>query len=475
MMKKMMLLGTAILAVSQLQAQRSPLRRLANEHPGARQIRSVMRSQHSQGLAQRPTALQQRVVAQKRSYFDDGVVISDSCAYRYSGVNGSRYDFNEVGYAEIFEARYEPMYNNHRYPYSSMFMLADSILNYDGEGLEILSVAFYRPDKKMDSSIYYSFEPGSTEILRSDFEYSSAGMLKYDRRYFSEDNGSTYQLVGYNSYEYDNSNTRVVRDSFVSLESALVWVNAYDYDAQGIMSSLVQYVHLPGVADSNRISFSYHPNGLLRTADFEYPSEDGAWQVNYRDSIGYDPTGQYYTYWLEEAFVYLNGTPIKSGVSLKRQFPGANGVPDSVLHYHWSPDLDDWVSEVRWEYEYNEFFNPVKLTSISNTETGQVVDGYYEFFYETYDDGLSATSVSKELSLDVYPNPFDQTIHIAWKAAAQPVDLQLINMLGQTVYSRTMNMQQGLNQIDVPGLSRGIYVLKLKAGDKSVLSYKLTR
>src|SRR5690606_38198462 len=70
----------------------------------------------------------------------------------------------------------------------------------------------------------------------------------------------------------------------------------------------------------------------------------------------------------------------------------------------------------------------------------------------------------------VYPNPFTQQITIDLNSIyTKDTDVEIFNILGEVVYySSHNNPNQEIIVIDLKNLSKGIYLLKIKTGDKII-------
>lgn len=69
-------------------------------------------------------------------------------------------------------------------------------------------------------------------------------------------------------------------------------------------------------------------------------------------------------------------------------------------------------------------------------------------------------TVKAEL-VGVYPNPVTDRLSISWKAQVNNATVKLYNIIGEEVYSAT----KPVNGIDMRHLAKGMYVLKITAGD----------
>jgi len=65
--------------------------------------------------------------------------------------------------------------------------------------------------------------------------------------------------------------------------------------------------------------------------------------------------------------------------------------------------------------------------------------------------------------MNIYPNPTDGVMHINIESRTDILDMNLLSLEGKIVYFDKMDYQKdGLSkQIDVSGLSKGIYFLRL--------------
>jgi uncharacterized repeat protein (TIGR01451 family) len=82
-------------------------------------------------------------------------------------------------------------------------------------------------------------------------------------------------------------------------------------------------------------------------------------------------------------------------------------------------------------------------------------------------------------SVQVRPNPFVNNLNLQVQLnTAETIQVRLIDFYGRTVYTTSRNLGAGVNSLNlhVPaGLSRGIYVLELSAGNNRLLNKKLIK
>ncbi|TGV04771.1 T9SS type A sorting domain-containing protein [Flavivirga rizhaonensis] len=81
---------------------------------------------------------------------------------------------------------------------------------------------------------------------------------------------------------------------------------------------------------------------------------------------------------------------------------------------------------------------------------------------------LSNSSFELANSIKIYPNPVNSELNIDSAENINIKELNLINVLGKTVYTA-----KNVNQIDVSNFAKGMYILKVTSSEKGVLNKKV--
>lgn len=362
---------------------------------------------------------------------------------------------------------------------------------------EMLNRAVMSYSQKLDSVVY-------TFGLSGGF-YTVGGktLLRYDQN-LNCINSSTYYLG-----ELDSSTD-------------------YEYDDQNRIVSIVE--RSSGYTDS-KITMSYDDNGRI-TEELLFSSLEGEWVKYQRMTFEYDGQGNCtvsHTYtnmgedsWLEtatEMFIYTNGVRTESmyfswdfdtnSLDLDtrttwtyegdlvvqeityRSADGGQLVNDWRSDYEYDDHdnltviLDysyeeDWVLEDRTDMSYDltvaysdvagylvlfgQENNPTnKLTQMKNTDSeGEVVT--MDFYYSP------ANHVSEDADnpWTVWPNPTSEVLHIDGDNLRQ---VEIFSIDGRWV----MTLREGLETIDVKGLTRGSYLLKSISNDGRVATQKFVK
>jgi uncharacterized repeat protein (TIGR01451 family) len=86
---------------------------------------------------------------------------------------------------------------------------------------------------------------------------------------------------------------------------------------------------------------------------------------------------------------------------------------------------------------------------------------------------------ASDLSVEAMPNPFDRDLNVQIKLkTAEQVRIRLVDLLGREVYSTTEQLSIGSHSISIrvpAGLTKGIYMLDVKAGNEQVYQKKLLK
>lgn len=89
----------------------------------------------------------------------------------------------------------------------------------------------------------------------------------------------------------------------------------------------------------------------------------------------------------------------------------------------------------------------------------------------------SVINVGNNQNVNVYPNPFNEFLNINLNERFGGKEIQIINSIGETVYSRHCGQQDfsTLKRVDLPGLKKGIYVLLVKGESRNEIIQKIIK
>lgn len=465
MKRNLLFAGALLLSIVRVQGQQNLLN---IDKPTSREdaiIQNILNNQLGNTTAQKPTGIQQRVIAQSRARISNTFLYIDSFVYKYSGKNGSRYNYNQIGYNVVFKPVYTPMNIDYLLDPNPLNLLADSILMYSQNYIAEIDRAFYRTDKKIDSvHVRYLDGTGLNNLANDIVSYDSSNNIA--TVCILKDYGVGLDTYSVCKYYYNVSNTHVVADTLITAGAPYGhYSHRYSYSASGRLDTFSFTSDNYGTIDfRSRTLYDYYNDGKLRKTTLQH-LESGSWNTRGYDSLGYTSGADYYTYWKH---VQLNSR------QLTEQYPGTMGGPDSALQYNWDHLGNELIT--KYKYEYNTFGNPVKITA---TPVGPVASqslSYINFYYEDFDDGLSIKPVAENKDFTVYPNPFSNAINIDWKGK-QPgnVMVKLINVIGQEVFETPLKLRTGKNLISIRDMDIGNYILLIQDAAGKTWSSKLIK
>jgi hypothetical protein len=94
---------------------------------------------------------------------------------------------------------------------------------------------------------------------------------------------------------------------------------------------------------------------------------------------------------------------------------------------------------------------------------------------QLYPEKTSAIYPTTSFPLKVYPNPVDEVLMLDWaeEDLYETLDVQITNVLGQTVLFPKVIVGSGLTQIDVRSIPSGLYWLRCRkeSGELVVMSF----
>lgn len=97
----------------------------------------------------------------------------------------------------------------------------------------------------------------------------------------------------------------------------------------------------------------------------------------------------------------------------------------------------------------------------------------------TFSNNADPVLLNQHVAIQVKPNPFLQDLTLTIQLnKTEPVRIRLIDFYGRSVFTASQKLGAGVNtlQVSVPaGLSKGIYVLELSAGNNRLLQKKLIK
>lgn len=431
-----------------------------------RELFQILRKQQlsNDAVDLKPTGLKQRVIAQSLT----NSINTDSTAFKYSGMRGSRFDFNGYYYDPVLDNALEP---------DAFSILADSITSVQNDTIRYLDYAYYRPDNKTDSifSIFFDeiYSLDSTKIINL---YNANG-IAYRSYYFSYD-PVTNDTATILQYSYDITQTKKLTDSVWAKESGnwfLGSVTQYHYNTLGQLDTVTSLGNLSGsLVMTNQGVYTYYPDGKLRTR-FGITYFDDPYFTSTLDTFGYTPGIEYCT--MSQSIRTTDfgaGTEVLYSQVLK--YPGVNGTPDSTVAFRKNAPSANWTRTGVYKYTCNSYNNPEEILYFKSSNTSGTPNTKYRFYYELYNDGLAIDEDINNIDLVVYPNPFSNQIDVDCKSLLnQNCTFRLLNVAGINVFSVRKTNKGGKASFSLPQLPIGFYTLQIQSPDGHLINKKMIR
>ncbi|HET6992619.1 MAG TPA: T9SS type A sorting domain-containing protein, partial [Bacteroidia bacterium] len=105
---------------------------------------------------------------------------------------------------------------------------------------------------------------------------------------------------------------------------------------------------------------------------------------------------------------------------------------------------------------WNVVYTYTDVNGCSNSATQQI----------TVDLCLGLSNGIINSDVEVFPNPFSNSVTVATDNPQAKADLKIYNLLGEEVYSSVITNQK--TEIDLQSLQSGIYFIRITSGDRTI-------
>jgi len=179
-----------------------------------------------------------------------------------------------------------------------------------------------------------------------------------------------------------------------------------------------------------------------------------------------------------------------------KSFPETIAIPGELYQYeafakHRSLRVQGWVryhlvegpegmtvgnlsGMVEWNVPSDadgQYYVKIKATSDEDPRAESIQEWYIRTAIQEEIDDYFASSVyeiSNQPNLLVYPNPSKDQISLNYKANSNKIDIELIDVVGNSVFNRTLDVITGDNTISISTteINTGSYILRINDGNK---------
>ncbi len=359
----------------------------------------------------------------------------------------------------------------------------------------------YQYDSQMRGIVWLEQEWGSDTkawktIDKTEFEYGTDGLISTWLDYEIE--LLTGQLVLDNKSElYFSTDEKLDSMLVSSYETGGVWEldgkNYFYYDVSGRLTQwdIWAWDEDEAMTKSAVIKYDYNSSEQLTTQS-TYVIMEGVEVLFSKSEYSYSASGQLVT-------TFVSGLNLSSLVmeNQKRTEYQYNTLGDVTVEIdsEWNSTAETWEEDEKYEYQYSTMdFSEVAFPSFGDAIFGigdpTFMPTKVVLDYETFDmeNGLwvqtdkstfyysAGTSTGMEIlensPVGFYPNPAFDEITLKWSDNLKNLKLQIFQITGAMVLER--NVSSG-ERVSVAHLAKGIYLVKLLEGQKTVYTGKLMK
>ncbi len=433
-------------------------------------VMQLLKNQQA-ATAQKPTAIKERVIAQSVS--DSNMFLEDSTVIKYSGTNGSRFDYNFMSYSYGYSSfGFTPNY--YPYDFQEADVQLDALCNWsdDGNGLDtsVLLYGQYTATGMLSKMEEIDYNMGT-------FDYASIYANTYNAQgglaqlIYLEDNGSGYDSVGKLTRTYDNNNRKTV-DTLFDYSSGLWDISGifrFTYGATGLLDSFY-IISSDGAGGWNTDAIYVHTHdnsGRVETVTGYSDLGSGMIAV-VTDTFQYTGSNTYFTNLIEYQY---NGSGLEPLLMISKNL-GANNLPDTMWYSQYDFAMNTWVPMMQSAISYNSQDNPVQQeVAVDMSGSGFDVMQIIRYYYEQYDDQpQSASALLKNADITLYPNPAASTLNMTWNNAdGKRTTVELINTAGQKLYAQSFPWKEKNQTLSLENLTPGMYWVVIRNAAGAVL------
>jgi uncharacterized repeat protein (TIGR01451 family) len=176
------------------------------------------------------------------------------------------------------------------------------------------------------------------------------------------------------------------------------------------------------------------------------------------------------------------------------KFKGSLNESKSVLNWTMNGDENVAFYEVEFSENGTAFSTAGKVTGKGSSNTAnsyQYTDGEHTFATIRYyrlkviqkGGNFNYSGIirlnANDLDIEAVPNPFERDINVQIRLkTAENVRIRLVDLLGKEVYSITEKLSIGSHSLSIripAGLTKGMYILDIKAGKEQLFQKKLLK
>ena len=108
-----------------------------------------------------------------------------------------------------------------------------------------------------------------------------------------------------------------------------------------------------------------------------------------------------------------------------------------------------------------------------------VLESYFDNIEGTFigivDAGSGVSSIEKLDGIKIFPNPAKENLMVVASSYSLPFSVEIYNVLGNKINAFIQESDNNITTIDLNGIKSGVYFLRMKLADNSVVIRKFTK
>lgn len=126
--------------------------------------------------------------------------------------------------------------------------------------------------------------------------------------------------------------------------------------------------------------------------------------------------------------------------------------------------------------EFALFRNNAMYVNLHNAENmGGEIRGQINRGQVCYDMTLGINQMSKELNVDVFPNPFDAQLQINGSELTDAVSIQVIDITGKVMMSEVIVAVNNSVTLNTASIQQGTYFVRIVSGNGLKITKKVVK
>jgi hypothetical protein len=237
---------------------------------------------------------------------------------------------------------------------------------------------------------------------------------------------------------YNEEGLRIDKIEFIWDFDTMDWVNdfkqVYIRDDDNLIIEVLGYNWDSILTDwiiHEKVTYSVIENGDRIELIYSWDTVLNTWQLREKQELFYDDSGN----WLGHA------------------------------DYLWDIEFDVWVGINKLELMYDE--NENRIGSIyylwDSVFNDWIANSKSEYYWSSMIVGINENP--NAVSFSIYPNPSSGKVNLITENINSTLTVELLGVNGQLYYSQQLEVSNNYYTIDLPEVSKGIYLLKVQGKD----------